>query len=437
MKKVLVLSIFTLPSDVTASYRTMAYLKHFSKNGIDPTILTQFVTPKDSPTEVFKTGRIIRVPRKKTLTSAWLNLIESLPLVNKVSIFIRWMLGYLDSYIHDMETYQGMIDYCQNQLDLKEFDLIIGIFSPHHHLKLCYKLSKKYNIPYVLDFRDLWHNRIIHKNYAPSFVERLQDAITKYYWSKWLDSALFFTITSTEWMEKLKSLTAINGYVITNGFDREEFKRSVNTNTVNTNKVFTIIHSGSLYEHQDLDTFLKGAKLFLDKEKPKHFMIKFVGGDRAGGIKEKVSGFMYEPVKRIRQYLSEEYCLVTHRIPKNEMINELTKSDLLLFPSFPDAPGTYASKIFDYLGAMRPILMVPDDNGVVSKLIKETKSGFIANSKEEVYKILKIQYQTWLSEHKPPYRGGDINQINFYSRENQVKIMSSLIQSHLSDSGIN
>ncbi|RED99550.1 glycosyltransferase family protein [Marinoscillum furvescens] len=429
MKKILIISCFTLPADVIASYRTMAYLKHFKTFGYEPTVLTHYggmKAQKEVTFEDYEYGRIIRIPNEPSLFGNIVRLFERIPIINKISILARWAMGYLDASSDSIDSYYNMKAYCVNLLDIRQYDLMIGIFSPHHHLKLCYQLHMRFQIPYVLDFRDLWSNRIMARNYHPNITERFQDLLDGYYWKKWLSKALFFTITSEPWKARLERLTPVKGYLITNGFEEESFTLQPSE----LHDEFVVLHAGSLYEHQKINIFLAGVKQFIETCKPINFKVKFIGGDRSSGIEGDRFGFMHAPVKRIRRYLNADYCDVTHRVDKKIILRMMSSSQLLLFLGHSEIEGWYSGKIFDYLASRRPILLVPDDSSVVSKLIKETKSGFIANTPERVYMCLQLAYSQWKANGNFRY-SGDEEEILKYSRKSQVKNMSALLDKHL------
>ena len=427
MKRVLIISFHSLPLDVIASYRANAYLKHFKKFGIMPDLLTHFKgcqEKKEVQIEREEYGTIHRIPLKKNYFTKWVSFFESVRFVNRASILLRWSLGFLDSSTIDLMSFFSLKEYCKKTLNIYDYDLVIGIFSPHHHLKLCHWLYKKYKIPYVLDFRDLWSNRIMNEYYSPSFVEKIQDLFCVMYWKKWLSNALFFTITSNSWKNKINKFSLANGSVISNGFDAEVFKDIVNN--LAPSKFFEIVYAGSLYENQKLEIFLEGCKIFIDNNLPDRFRVRFIGSDRGGALKGKDFGYMYNPKKRIHKILNERYCDVTERISKVEVLKSCASAQILLFLSHPTISGWHSGKIFDYLGAGRPILIVPDDLDVVAELITNTNAGVIKNTAQEVAEYLESVYNDWLMIGKIKYEG-DLRLINQYSRESQVEKLAQLI----------
>ncbi|WP_425390376.1 hypothetical protein [Ekhidna sp.] len=425
MKKVLIISYFSLPFDVIASYRTNAYLKHFRSFGFYPTVLTHYMGMEEQngvSVEKDETGTVIRVPIRKSKLRALLRKAETMPILNKVSILTRWILGFLDSRPEMIDSYYSLKAYCFSELDVTKFDMVIGIYSPHHHLRLCYKLHRKFEIPYVLDFRDLWDNRILHAKYSPSAVEKIQDKLTLRWWSKWLHKASFFTTTSDPWRSKLELITDTKGEVVTNGFDEEcftnkEFRRS---------DLFTIIHAGALYEDLELVIFLKGCKEFLRAFPDAKFKIKFLGADKNSGPGGKRVGFLSNPVERILKYIPQDYVEITTRVPKSRVVDEMYDAQIVLFLSHPQINGWYSGKVFDYLGARKTILMVPDDHSVVGDLILKTNAGVIANTAEEVCSYLKKSYLEWQKQGEIPYHGKE-EEIIRYSRRKQVEKIAGLL----------
>ena len=285
-------------------------------------------------------------------------------------------------------------------------------------------LNNKYKIPYILDYRDLWSNRIIHLDYKPNLTEKIQDFFSIFWWKKWSKNSLFNTITSEPWKNKLIQTNKKNGFVITNGFEKSFFE---NTNSTKNNKVFKIVHNGSLYRHQNHEIFFKGVKLFIEKTKPSHFIIEFVGAKRYTYTKG-INSFI-DP-NEIEHGIDAKYISFSERIPYVESINNILESQILYFPTFPYSKGTYAGKIFEYLGAKRNILAAPKDNDVIDKLLLETKAGVSLNTAIEVANFIEEKYNEWL-QNGFCFFNGDKDEISKYSRESQTERLSNLIKDAL------
>jgi len=61
--------------------------------------------------------------------------------------------------------------------------------------------------------------------------------------------------------------------------------------------------------------------------------------------------------------------------------------------------------LFEYLGAQRPILAIVSKNGEISKLLRDTKAGYVANHKEDIKYFLKTWLQEWKLKGEIKYYG--------------------------------
>jgi hypothetical protein len=431
VKKILILSINSLPLDVISSYRTKGYCDYFFEYGIYPTLLTtRYELEEDGSIswheesdevikEVYKTHKIIRLPRVRSKLSK-----------SSLHTFINFLGGNLD--VELLSAYSLYKKFLFEHLEHNHYDLVLSIFSPHFHLKLAYEIKKWFGIPYVLDFRDLYNNSILDFGYKSSFKERIQSKIISLWWKNWINGALFFTITSKPWLEKLKEITRTtsNGFVVTNGY--ESMVDEISKDKLK-NKKLQICHIGSIYNNQRLDIFFDGLKLFIESttgNQPLQIAVKFIGANRKREG-SRITGYANIPTDLVNFFREHIEFQLTERISKEGALIYLSKADLLIFPSFPTTPGTYSGKIFEFLGSKRQILAFPSDNGVLDDIICETKSGVVLDTAQEVCAYLEHIYSYWLGYGSVEYNG-DVTSISKYSRKNQVKVSSKLIHSFLS-----
>ncbi|MFT4779760.1 MAG: glycosyltransferase involved in cell wall biosynthesis, partial [Flavobacteriales bacterium] len=311
--------------------------------------------------------------------------------------------------------YELFRKHLRTLLKTERFDLLLGVFSPHHHLKMCYELHKEFGIPYHLDFRDLWSNRIAMSGYKPSPVEKIQDAFIRKHWKKWLNAAESFSITSEPWRNYLSMLTTTPGIEVRNGFVSEEFGEVKPT----TFDRFTVAYTGSIYLSQKLEIFLEGFDQFC-KTHP-NSQVLFLGSEVAseGG----------DPTARhtdlsalISAYLSPEQFVLTARKPRAEALSAMKGADVLLFCAIPELSGWYSGKFLEYLGSGTPVLVCPPDEDVLIEAITKTGAGLIANSPKEVVAALERMMKLDL-----PLRNEEV--VKSYSREAQVRKLAKFFDS--------
>ena len=292
-----------------------------------------------------------------------------------------------------------------------------------------FELYKKYHIPYVLDFRDLWNTRIIEEKYTPEWLERMQDKLCTKYWKKWSKYALFSSITSEIWLEKLAEIVVCKGKVIRNGFEEAHFLE----HRTPSSERFIVLHCGSLYYHQDLSAFVAGVKAFLRAHvHTTTFEIHFIGAYKATYPKSSTAYMSPQDIDTMLAPISQ----VVHMFPrcsKEEAARRMQEAAVLLMPAFPQHRGTYSAKIFDYLGSERPILLTPADSGLLSALIRKEQAGYIASTPEEVSQFLAKAYKLWKKEGHYTH-SKRTSSLTPYSRRYQVHKMAQYIDEALAQS---
>ena len=181
--RVLILSYHSLPLDVIASYRAEGFFAHFKKYDIFPTLLSmrwernknnvwRLHVRKDSiQHQSSPLGARILLPRYKRCKSFSIGALRyalySVPAIRYFYIAWAWLRGHLDTTPEAYDAYLSTKNFLFNYLKQNSYDVVLAIFSPHHHARLAYEIHKRFGIPYVLDFRDLWSNRIMDTHYRP------------------------------------------------------------------------------------------------------------------------------------------------------------------------------------------------------------------------------------------------------------------------------
>jgi glycosyltransferase involved in cell wall biosynthesis len=421
--------------NVIASQRTLGYANHFRKFGFEPTILThQWDKSKEEqhckPNEIL--GKTIieengaysvyKMPIGQFKRGKIISFFENSRL-NKINILFMWIMGHLDTKGELLNSSLTEKHFLTEHLKTNNYDVVLGVFSPHFHLKNCYWINKKFKIPYVLDYRDLWNNRIIHQKYTPNAKLKFQDKITSFWWRVWAKKALLNTITSEPWRTKLQNIGVRKTAVITNGFEKNEFVFNTNDAT----KEFKIVHTGSLYNNQDLTAFFNAVNIFINKINPLNFKIYFIGAERNKKVKYiSINSFIDAQTLKDKYRLSEEYFVFSPRTSREDSLKQVYSASILLMPTFPFSPGTYSGKIFEYLPSKRPILATPKDLSVIDELIQETQTGICSSIEDEIVEFLTQSYNDWIKKGFVIIEGKK-EKIDYYSRENQTKILADLI----------
>lgn len=423
MREILILSYHALPMNVIASYRPYGYLQHLSKFGIKPTL----VTHNWKSNEEKKDAEDICHPKLSVEEGEQFNVYK-IPITqppkdqvasfSQFKVLLDWAKGNFDTSPQVVASEQCFEEFVIEHLihNRERYALVLGIFTPFHHLRLCYRLNRKYDIPYVLDFRDLHDNRVVSNDSVP-LKTRIRNFFASHYIKKWGSKALFVSSVSKPLTDYLSKLTGVPGYEVRNGYEGDLIG-SVEEQL--DQEYFNLTSMGTLKDHQDFSQLFAALKE-IDVEFPSHrIKVNFVGvneSQRRGSAKQ------------IRESVPASMLVLRPRIPKREAIASLKLSHILLFPNVIGTVGYFSGRIFEYLGVRRNILAFPDESQEIRSLLSETGTGVSMTQKDEIKKHIVSAYKAW--EAGTYQFIGHEAEIEKYDRINQTAILASRIHQYI------
>lgn len=309
----------------------------------------------------------------------------------------------LDSYPHWRQeaTKQG-----REILKREEIDLILSTSGPFSSHIVAAELSSERKIPWVADYRDLYslnHSsiKLPLKNWRKMSFER-----------KVMTNASAIVTVSDPLSLSMSRLLHREVLTVPNGFDPEDYQPTELTQT-RTGRKFTIIYTGTIYEGKQSPKPLFKAveRLIEDKDiDPDKIEIHFFGTS----------------TRYLRSVLSNRLfnnIVFSHpRVTHKEYIEAQKQSTILLFLNWNDTSekGITSGKLFEYLGAMRPILAFPQNiESTADEIIIRTKSGIICKDEMQIKETIKEWYDEFYSNGYISYKG-IIEEINKYDRKLQA-----------------
>lgn len=301
-------------------------------------------------------------------------------------------------------------------------DAILTSGPPHSVHFIGNFIKKKTGIRWIADFRDPWTH--IHYNQVLPRTKLVQK-LDLLFESRILSSADEVLVVSPS-MESIQKKVVNRTYnIITNGFDPDDFYRSEQLESQHyINKdLLTIRFVGSVREAAIPEGFLKAISQLKDKNK---IRIEFVGN-------------IHPYVKRIVKDLdiSEQVKFMPY-VPHVKAIKYMQTTDLLLLSisQTKNSEQILTGKLFDYLGAKRPILFLGPSHGDAAKIIKEIDQG-VCYEHEDVEAIknhLEAHIQEYFQKGELSNKGANIeekqkNQENHpYSRIELTRQLSELLK---------
>lgn len=422
-----------------SSPRIPALAKHLSEFGWASTILT--VSIKEDPrhllafpphflekvriVETFYQGDIFQFWRKIAQKIGF-KINKSILTQTKEKVGVHSPKSFID-YI--FKIYQAIFAYPDEEknwirpafekvrelLEREKFDAIISSSSPVTAHIIASELKKKYRLFWIADFRDLWtQNHDYRYPWWRKIFERQLELKT-------LSSADVLVTVSQPLADQLKEFHQKEmTFKITNGFYPEE----LSSPPFSLRKKFTITYSGTLYagKQDPKELFLATRELISEKViDPEDVEIRFYSGSIPWLEKE------------IENYRIESLVKIYEKISRDEIIKKEGESQILLLIYWGDRKekGWQSLKIFGYLAAKRPILVMGGSGeDVVEEMIRETKSGFYCKSFQDIKNFLKKSYLEYKEKGAVSYQG-DLNEVKKHSYKEKAKEFAQILDNHL------
>ncbi len=261
-------------------------------------------------------------------------------------------------------------------LKTQKVDVIYSTYSTATSHLVASRLHNLTGVPWVAEFRDPWSFNQYAKKVQPfRFLEmQLEKQVIK--------GARYLVAISKLLAEQLREFHSKEVFVIPNGFDEEDYNQVVPL----TSK-FTITFTGNIYPgRRDPSALFKAVRDLYEERKvdEQNFEIGFFGEN---------SDVLYQ---LINHYSVNHLVKIGGFVPYKESIIKQKESTILLLLTWNDPrEWTYSGKVFEYLGARRPILASVYRGGAMDELINSTGCGAVANNAEEIKSILEKWINEW------------------------------------------
>ena len=407
MKKVLIISYFFPPCNLTASNRIAGWEKHLPEFGFYPIIVTRNWTGLELTAEerLMDSGSELRVEKKDHSEVHYLPYLASLrdklfrkagnnSVYRQLSKFLTLVGVFLQPLCIRAIPYNNLYFHAKRLLkENSDISTVLISGNPFEQFYFGYKLKKAFpRISWIADYRDDWTTSEVVKVPFRSFH--------RYFEKKWVGTASCFTTISPHYQSKISAFVGIPGHVIYNGFSEIiELKEKSNLDE------FVITYNGTLYETQEIEIFLEGFKKFIDT-KPKLT------------VKLKFPGILIDKTQanRVAKYLKgyEKHYEMTDRLPKEQIIEIQQNTDLLLMVSHKNIKGVTSSKIFEYISLQKPFIVCPNDHDVLEEIAVQSGLGIVLNSHQQVleYLINEIHYNSLKPDREKLNQFGIMRQVD-------------------------
>ena len=429
MKKLLIITYYWPPAGGGGVQRWMKFTKYLREFGWEPVIYTvsngeypvvdesllkeipanveTIKTPIWEPYSFYKrfTGR----KKGERVYSGFINENKKESFTQKVSVFIRG-----NFFIPDARKFwiSPSIKHLRKYLKNNRVDAMVSTGPPHTTHLIAMGVKEKINVPWVADFRDPWTNidfydQLRLSDWADKKHRKLEKEVLK--------KADKVVTVSWSWADDFRRIgNRQDVEIITNGYDEADFAGASPALT----KKFTICHIGSMNKDRNPLALWTSLKQLVAKD---------------ANFKEKLEIVLVGQVDfSILQTIEENgltpFLTKIDFMPHSEVVKEIRKMQCLLLPinDTPNVAGVLPGKLYEYLGAKRPVICLGPESSDSAKIIEETKAG------------IRVGYEEWerltvylKNAFKVFQETGEVRVNNEgilkYSRKNLAKAYSELL----------
>jgi hypothetical protein len=319
---------------------------------------------------------------------------SKLSLKQRIAHFIRATFFIPDARIG---WYRSAVKEARKIIKEYPISMIYSSSPPYTVSVIARRVSKLSRIPYVAGFRDPW------SGFEVSAPKRwiLPRSIDKYLEKKVFHDAKKIDVAwkgiAYDAIEKYPDLPLDKFIHIPNGFDSADYPEHDITKRAERKRgdKFIITYSGSLYGPRNPKNFFRAIELLLDRNEidAAKIHLRFVGRTGAD-LAEMFEAPKIKPLVEKLDY-----------VPHSRAVELVSDSDMLLLivDDIPSVEHIVPGKVYEYLGAMRPILAIAQPDGAIGELLKETHGGEAVAQKdiEGQARVIKTNYDNWIKGESP------------------------------------
>lgn len=294
---------------------------------------------------------------------------------------------------------------------IKEYDIKVvwATAQPWSTLVAGRNIKRATGVPLVLDFRDDWttSNADFRKVKRLAKEQALEQTV--------LEEADAVISVTPHIVEQLKAraprnLSSEQFHYIPNGFDPSHFDTPP---PPREEQSFTIVHAGGLYHLRPITPLLQILSAWFE-----------LAPERAQNVRVLLAGRTTEEVKKEIEDSPHSNYIECLGFLEHRKVRELMMSadlNLLMIEQVKTAPWLFTGKVFEYIGAQKPILMLGPDPSPLADLVRETGLGTVSSyqAPKETAKLLESLY-SGASDFCPRPNEESIQCYNAYHQTGQL-----------------
>ena len=289
---------------------------------------------------------------------------------------IRGLFNYLVNDVFHYGWFGFIIKVFEQELIGNKYDFIVSSYGPLVSLMAANRLSKKYAIPFVADFRD-------------SFIdgsEKFPHAQLKKWQLKSILKNCFACTFASGGMQDIfyssmnGSLKSIPSEIIYNGTELnrddhysnsdkdivERFKGIQSANDI------VLLYTGTLYAGQDINFYIEAVNEFLNLYPGVKIALVFLG----------------LPENNLPELFKYSFMHFLPRVQFKTSLFLQKSASALLSPVWLGRYTGFTGKIFEYLSSGNFVIVGPNPQKDISHFLQNFENALVCNEVDQFYKIL-------------------------------------------------
>ena len=430
LKKALIITYYWPPSGGAGVQRMLKFVKYMPAFNVEPFVLTihednafyplldksllKDISPnlklvKTKNTEILKVFSSL-LKKKEMPHSGFANHNKN-TVASKLLRFLRGNLLIPDA----RRTWVNPAFKAACQLiEENKIDTVIISSPPHSSQLIGLKLKEKYpHIKWIADLRDPWtdiyyYKDLLHTSWAKKLDLKYEQEVMKK-----ANSVLVVSDGIKESLSEKYADLATKIDVISNGFDEDDFLIPSQA----PQHEFLITHTGTIADSYNPEMFFSALQKLISKYGTQcKIRILFVGKTfptlkklvEKHGLIQNVSYQEYVPHEEVVRIMKNTTCL------------------FLIIAETTNQKGLLSGKLFEYLGAKKPIIAIGPKNGDAEDIINLCEAGkiFSRDQEKEMVDFLSEKVEDWLKNPNLDLAGG---KIDVYSRKNLTSRLCKII----------
>jgi glycosyltransferase involved in cell wall biosynthesis len=234
-------------------------------------------------------------------------------------------------------------------------------------------------LPLVLDFRDDWttSNADFRRTKRLAAEQKLEQQILSQ-----ADAVIAVTPQIVDALRDRRpaDLSPDRFHYIPNGFDPAHFAQRLPAT-----QPFTILHAGGLYDRRPVKPLLEVLQAWFEQHPERRSQVRVkLAGPTTPGMEQDITSSGLGDVIELMGFLSHQQ---VRRLMMESSLN------LLMIEQVPSAAWLFTGKVFEYLGARRPILMLGPDPSPLADMLRDSGLGSVHSYQDPAATARQLEHQ--------------------------------------------